>query len=441
MKNNAFTQAHLYGEHGRSEWHTDLVRRSMELIPGGTTTSAVPLLGHEFIIERGEGAYVYDVDNRRYLDFFMGSGPLVLGHAHPRLKAAISRAVDKGTHHLGLHRRTLELTERLVKYVPNAEQVRYASSGTEGTMHALRLARVATGRSEIVKFDGAYHGHHDLVVWSIGKSSRPLPQPSPESAGVEKGVAENVWVLPFNDTVALREFMANHGRRIAAVICEPLQRSIPPLPGFLETLREVTTASGSVLIFDEVVTGFRLATGGAQERYGVVPDLAVMGKAISGGIPMAAIMGTRELMSHFEPGQSLENYSFHCGTFSGYHLGAECAHEVLDVLIEEGGIARLNDLGEFARITLRRTFRDLGIKAQVIGDGSIFETFFTADPIQNQADVRNSDQKFAAAYHRCLYEAGIYKTAVKTYLSTAHGENEIRELASAAEWAVRKLTR
>ena len=441
MNNKRSTAKQIFGEQGRSRAHTDLVHKSMTLIPGGTTTAAVPLPGHEFIIERGEGAYVYDVDDRKYLDYFMGSGPLVLGHAHPKIIKAIARASEKGTHHIGLHRRTLELTERIVAAVPNAEQVRYTASGTEATMHALRLARVATGRSDILKFDGAYHGHHDLVVWSIDKTTNPLPHPSPESAGTEASVADHVWVLPFNDPAAFREFMAENGHKIAAVICEPLQRSIPPLPGFLETLRDVTSDSGSVLVFDEIVTGFRLAAGGAQERYNVVPDLAVIGKALAGGAPLAAVLGSRELMSHFEPGQSVENYSFHCGTFSGFHLGAECAHTVLDVLIDEGGIEYLNMMGENYRQSLRRVFHDLGIDAQVIGDGPVFETFFTALPIKNQEDIRNSDRKFAAAFHRCLYEAGIYKSAVKTYLSTAHGEDEMNELTAAAKWAVKKLTR
>lgn len=423
----------------RSNAHEKLVHAAASLIPGGTTTSATPLPGLEFMIERGDGAYVFDVDGRRYTDFFMGSGPLVLGHAHPRLLAAIERAARNGTMHQGLHRRTVELAQRIVDLVPCADQVRFCASGTEATLHALRLSRVHTGRSKIIKFDGAYHGHHDLAVWSVGSDSNALPAPTPESAGTQEGVAEDVLVAPFNDAEFIRSLMAVQGHGVAAIICEPLQRAISPAPGFLETLRDVCDRYGSVLIFDEIVTGFRLAPGGAQERYGVTPDLATVGKAISGGVPYAAILGARALMDHFDQRQTRENLSFHCGTFSGYYLGAECAHETLDILVDEDGIGRLNELGELAREATRQCFRDLEKDVQVCGDGALFEIYFTQQPIRNQADVRRADPAYAKAFHRKLLEAGIYKSSVKAYLGLAHSQAEIEAYTDACRWAVKTL--
>ncbi len=274
-----------------SDDHSDLIQRSQDTLPGGTTTSVVPPKGLEFIVDHGKGAYLYDVDGRRYLDFFMGAGPLVLGHAHPRIVAAIRDNAHKGTHHFGLHKRTLELAERLVKYVPSAEMVRFTSSGSEATFHAMRLARAVTGRAGIVKFDGAYHGHHDLAVWSYEQTPTQIPAPTAESRGIQLGVAEDMTVLPFNDIAAIRETLRARPDHFAAVICEPHQRALPPLPGFLEALREACDRAGTVLIFDEIVTGFRLAAGGGQELYGVVPDLTTLGKAMTGGMTMSALVG------------------------------------------------------------------------------------------------------------------------------------------------------
>ncbi|MEX0956433.1 MAG: aspartate aminotransferase family protein [Rhizobiaceae bacterium] len=423
----------------RSRAHDDLIHTASTLIPGGTTTSAIPVPGLEFIIDRGEGAYVFDVDGRRFADFFMGSGPLVLGHANVRIRTAIERAASAGTTHQGLHRRTVELAARIVDLVPCAEQVRFCTSGTEATLHALRVARVHTGRRKILKFDGAYHGHHDLAVWSIGGDSNSLPSPTPESAGVQHGVAEDILVAPFNDTEFFRTIMDAYSEDVAAVICEPLQRAIPPAPGFLEVVREVCDRSGSVLIFDEIVTGFRLSPGGAQQRYGVTPDLATVGKAIAAGVPYAAILGKKQLMDHFDHRRARECLSFHCGTFSGYYLGAECAHETLDILVNEGGIDRLNELGELARDAARSCFRDLKKDVQVCGDGSLFEVYFTNQKVCNQADIRRSDQVYAKAFHRKLIEAGIYKSSVKAYLSLAHSQAEIDAYTDACKWAVKTL--
>ena len=423
----------------RSERQRRLVDDSKRLFPGGTTCAIIPPEGLEFIIERGEGPYLYDVDGRRYLDFLLGGGPLVLGHAHPRIVDAIAAQATRGTHHMGLTRRAVELVERFVKYVPCAEMVRFTSSGGEATFHALRLARAVTGRQAIIKFDGAYHGHHDLAVWSHEHSPTRAPEPYPESAGIQKGVREEMVVLPFNDSGAVRDALRAQPERFAAVICEPMQRALKPEPGFLETLREECDRSGSVLVYDEVVTGFRLGRGGAQERYGVVPDLAALGKALSGGLPFSALVGKRALMEHLTPGSDGQSFSFHCGTFNGYALGVATSHVTLDALVEEGGVDSLLALGDLAREKVERVFVDAGVPVRVCGDGPILQPFFTDQPVLDHAAVRASDLAYSEALHRKMYEAGIYKSFTKTYLCLAHEEAHLNELANVMAWAAREL--
>lgn len=418
---------------------SDLIKRSHAILPGGTTTSVVPPKGLEFIVDHGEGAYLYDVDGRRYLDFFLGAGPLVLGHAHPRIVATIRDNAHKGTHHFGLHKRTLELAERLVKYVPSAEMVRFTSSGSEATFHAMRLARAVTGRAGIVKFDGAYHGHHDLAVWSYEQTPTQIPAPTAESRGIQRGVAEDITVLPFNDIGAIRETLRDRPDRFAAVICEPHQRALPPLPGFLEALREECDRTGTVLIFDEIVTGFRLAPGGGQELYGVVPDLTTLGKAMTGGMPMSALVGKRNLMEYLDPASSPEKFAFQCGTYNGYYLAAECAHTTLDILVEEGGLARLQELGALARERLEKAFVDAGEPVYMSGQGPMFHPYFSDRPVHNNADIRASNHQKSTAFHLKLLEGGIYKEFVKGYVGLAHTEADMDEFASVALWALRQL--
>jgi glutamate-1-semialdehyde 2,1-aminomutase len=425
----------------RSAAHNELVARAARVIPGGTTNSARHPPGLEFLVERGEGAHLVDVDGRRYLDFVLGGGPLVLGHADPRLQAVVQRATALGGHHYALHRRAVELAERIVRHVPSAEMVRFTASGSEATFHALRLARAVTSRTGIVKFDGAYHGHHDLAVWSFEHSPTHPPDPYPESAGVQRGVASDLVVLPFNDAEAVAQALGAQPGRFAAVICEPFQRAIPPRPGFLEAVRRACDATGTVLIFDEIVTGFRLAPGGAQQRYGVVPDLTTLGKALAGGLPLAALAGQRRFMEHLDPDLGGSGFSFHCGTFNGYLLGVECAHATLDVLLEQGGLARLEELGELAAERLRRACADLGMPVDVTVAGGVFQPYFTDRPVRSAADARAADQVLTAAYHRLLLEAGVYKLAAKGYLGLAHDEGHVEELGEATTWALGRLTR
>lgn len=414
------------------------VAKSKELIPGGSTNSLLPPEGIEFLIDYGEGAYVYDVDGRRYLDFMLGAGPLVLGHSHPRIVETIAKQARRGTQFFGLADRAVSLAERLVSHIPSAEMVRYTSSGSEATFHSLRLARAVTGRRKFIKFDGAWHGHHDLAVFSFELSPTQVPTPYAISRGIQEGIKDDVLVLPFNDAKMLKEIMAAHAYEFAAVICEPMQRTIKPVPGFLETLREECDRYKTVLIFDEVVTGMRLAPGGAQEKYGVTPDLTTVGKAMGGGMPISAIVGRREFMQHLDPNSRADQYSFHCGTFNGHPLGIECSHTTLDVLIEEGGINQISALGDYAREKMRETFKKLGVTAQITGDGPVFHFYFTDEPVNDHAAVRRSNIALSDAIHRKIYENGIYKNFSKAYVSVAHNEDHIDQLADALSWSYRE---
>lgn len=423
----------------RSGRQVELVARAKELLPGGTTNSIYPPDGLEFVVKRGEGPYLIDIDGRRFLDFLIGGGPLILGHAHPRLVAALQESVLRGTHHFELTDRTIELADRLVGYLPSAEAVRYTSSGSEATFHALRLARAVTGKSGYIKFDGAYHGHHDLAAWNYEDAPAGAPAPHAGSDGIQPGVESDIIVLPYNDAEAVATALEAESQRVAAIIVEPYQRALTPVPGFLQRLRELADEHNVILIFDEVVTGFRTGPGGAQEKEGVTPDLTALGKAISGGLPLSALVGRRDLMEHLNELNHGGAFSFHCGTFNGYLHAVEAAHVTLDIVVEEEGWKRLDELGAYAREMLRATYRDLGVTAQVSGRGPLFHAYFTDQPVTNAADVRASDLAFNKAIHGKIREAGIYKSTPKGYVCLAHTEAHIDELGRAISWAVQEL--
>lgn len=429
----------LLGPDSRSDEHNAWLEKARKLIPGGTTNSVTPPAGLEFLIDGGEGVHLHDVDGRRYLDFVIGAGALILGHAHPRLVETIRAQASKGSHHFALRRRTVELAERLVHYVPCAEMVRFCSSGTEATFHAIRLSRAVTGRLGVVKFDGAWHGHHDFGSVSLEHSPTVIPHPYPVSAGIEPAILNDMVILPFNDAAALRETLRREPERFACVICEPMHRTIRPVPGFLETLREECDRAGVILIFDEVVSGFRLAAGGAQAKYGVTPDLATLGKALSSGMPVSAIVGKRPVMDHMTPGSDPRHYDFHCGTLNGFALGIECAHATLDILVEEGGIAALARIGDYARERVGRTLADHKIDFVMAGDGPIFQPYYTRTPVRDHRDVRASDLKFNAAVHRHMYAAGIYLLPNKSYLSLQHGEAHVNQYCDVMSWAIGRV--
>jgi glutamate-1-semialdehyde 2,1-aminomutase len=348
---------------------------------------------------------------------------------------AVARAMAAGGHHFAPHRRAIELAERITALVPSAEMVRFTASGSEATFHALRLARVATGRAGIVKFDGGYHGHHDLGSWSFEWTPTVPPTPTPESAGIQAGLEDDIVALPFNDPAAIGALLAAEPTRFAAVILEPIQRAIPATHEFLQAVRDACSRTGTVLIFDEIVTGFRCAPGGAQEQSGVVPDLTTLGKALGGGVPIAALVGRRSLMEHLDPALGREARSFHCGTFNGYLLGVEAAHATLDLLIDGGGIEELDRLSRRAGDALRRAFADAAVPAVVLDGSGLFQPYIGQGPIRRASDVRATDHEALVRWHHELLALGVYKLEAKGYVSLVHEDRHFEALEVAAREA------
>ena len=291
------------------------------------------------VIERGEGPYLYDVDGRRYIDYLLGSGPALLGHARPEIVRAVQQQAAKGLTFYALNEPIVRLAEAMIDTIPCAERVKFTSSGTEATFYAMRIARAYSGKSKILKFEGGFHGVNDYALMSAhSQTQTAYPTPIPDSAGIAPGVEEEMLIARWNDFEMFEELFAKHAHELAAVICEPLQRAIMSAPDFLRHVREVTERHGVLLIFDEIVTGFRLAYGGAQDKYGVTPDLATYGKALSGGFPLAAVAGRRDVMRLADPGRGAdaEPLAVAAGTMNGNPVGAAAGLASLDILAQPG---------------------------------------------------------------------------------------------------------
>jgi glutamate-1-semialdehyde 2,1-aminomutase len=287
----------------RSAQETQLLDRAKQRLPGGVLGTSRYADDVGFVVKHGKGSKIYDVSGREYIDYVMASGPMVLGHAHPAVVAAVRQQLEAGTTYFMVTEPIIELAEEICRAVPCAEQVRFTSTGSEATFFALRVARTARGRDKILKFEGGYHGANDYAMMSSSpRSPKAFPAPVPDSSGIPHAIEAEVLIAPYNDLATVEGIVATHADELAAVIIEPFQRLIPPQPGFLQGLREITRRHGILLVFDEVVTGFRLAYGGAQEYYGVVPDIACVGKIVGGGFPLAAVCASADLMRPFDPG-------------------------------------------------------------------------------------------------------------------------------------------
>jgi glutamate-1-semialdehyde 2,1-aminomutase len=416
--------------------------RALRSIPGGVNSPARAfgaVGGHPLVIDRGEGAFLIDVDGNRLLDYVGSWGPLILGHAHPEVVAAVEQALVKGTSFGAATPLEAELAEMVIEAVPSIEQVRMVNSGTEATMSAIRLARGFTGRDRIVKFAGCYHGHVDSLLVKAG--SGVLTHGSPSSPGVPDGCTSDTLCLEFNDLQALDDVFTREGDQIAAVIAEPVVGNmgvVLPAAGFLEMAQSLCRKCGALLILDEVMTGFRLAYGGAQERLGIRPDLTTLGKIIGGGLPVGAYGGRADVMAKMSPIGPV----YQAGTLSGNPLAMACGIATLRVLKRTNPYARLE--AETSRLARGLSFaaEEAGIPYSVAQIGSMFTLFFNAEPVTNYTIATRCDTRRFARYFWGMLERGIYLPASQfeaNFVSTAHSQQDIDRTISAAREAMAEL--
>lgn len=400
-----------------------LIEQARRVLPGGTFGN----LPAEVILKEGKGGHIYDEAGREYVDFLLGSGPMFIGHAHPEVTAAVQAQVPLGTTFFGNNRHGIALAEAIVDAVPCAEQVRFVCSGTEADLYAMRAARAFRKRDKILKFEGGYHGMSDYALVSLApKNPGNFPRGTLDSAGIPKSVADEMVVAAFNDIDMVRSLIEEQKDELAGVIVEPFQRLIPPRPGFLQALREVTAEHGIPLIFDEVVTGFRFAYGGAQEYYGVTPDLCTLGKIVGGGFALAAIAGRADIMKHFDRlAMTDEDFIFQVGTLSGNPVAAVAGLATLDVLKRPGTYEGVFANGRRLMDTLSELLKKHGFKAQVIGEPPLFDIIFTEQPVKDYRDTLKADTGMLKRFNQALRARGIMKGDSKYYVSVAHTQADI----------------
>ena len=407
--------------------------RALRLFPGGSNGEYGIPEGDAPVMDHGTGCRVWDTAGREYLDMTMAWGSALVGHAHPKVLEAANSASARGANFAAVTRPMVELAERIVDLSPCVDQIRFVASGTEATMLCLRAARAATGRSKILKFEGAYHGQHPEGIASlVGNEPPDMPNSDPSGTGAP-WVQRDVLVAPYNDLTATERILNQHGGELAAVIVEPLHRCIPPVDGFLQGLREATSRHGIVLVFDEVVTGFRLAFGGAQEYYGVSPDLVAYGKGLGGGFPIGAYGGQVDIMETVNeqryPGP---NYAWSASTTGGNPVSSAAALAALEIFREPGFYERLHSLGKQLRNALGQVLDRVDVTAQVLGDGPLAQAVFLDRPVLSHRDWLSADRQRGRAVMLELLRLGVFLNPMgtKLYLSLAHGENEIEELAT-----------
>jgi glutamate-1-semialdehyde 2,1-aminomutase len=413
----------------------ELFQKALSLMPGGVNSPVRAFRavgGDPVFIARGQGSRVTDVDGASYIDYVLSWGPLVLGHAHPEVVEALTRVLQGGTSYGACTPAEVELAERIREAFPSIERVRLVSSGTEATFSGLRVARAATRREKVLKFEGCYHGHADGLLVKAGSGVATFGLP--DSPGVPRAVAELTITLPFNDLTALDEAFRVHRNELAAVIVEPVAGNmgcVPPQPGFLQRLRTLSAEQGTVLILDEVMTGFRVAYGGAQELYQIQPDMTTLGKIIGGGLPVGAYGGKAVLMDLVAPAGPV----YQAGTLSGNPLALTAGLKTLEVLRRPGTYPRLETLSDKLAKGLARAAARAAVPLQVNRVGSMLTAFFTSEPVTDYASAKKADTAAFGRFFHSLLNQGVYFPPSQfeaAFLSTAHSETDIAETIQAA---------
>ncbi|MEZ5747280.1 MAG: aminotransferase class III-fold pyridoxal phosphate-dependent enzyme [Paracoccaceae bacterium] len=399
-----------------------LADRARAVLPAGGLGNFDPSI----FIREGRGSRVWDEDGREYVDYLIGSGPMLLGHGHPEVLEAVAEQLPRGMTFFANNAAAVDLAEEICRAVACAEQVRFLASGGEADMYAMRLARAATGRDKILKFEGGYHGMSAEAQMSLAPTRLVnFPQAVPDSAGIPEAVRAGMLIAPFNDLDYLDSLLAEHGADIAGLIVEPLQRIIPPLPGFLQAVRGLCDRYGIVLIFDEVVTGFRFAYGGAQEEYGVTPDLCTLGKIIGGGFPLAAVAGRKDIMDHFDKAAvGADRWLMMLGTLSGNPAAAVAGLKTMEILRRDGAYGRLRAHGERLQAMFARHLDAAGIDHRIVGHPMLFDVVFTDRNVRSYRDVAAADTQRSAAFNAALRTNGIFKSPGKVYPCLALTEED-----------------
>jgi len=421
----------------------ELLSDASKYLAGGVLHHATALRDRPpIIVARASGSRIWDVSGNSYIDYYMGSASLPLGHAHPEVIQAVSEQEALGTHSFELTPPAIELAKLIVEMVPGAERIKYATSGTEAVLAAVRAARALTGRVKILKFEGAYHGSHDPVLWGYRpKRASNYPVAEADSLGVPAEYGEHVLVAPYNDTDATIAIIEEFKSELAAVVAEPMLGNIEPRTGFLQAIRDLTTRHQIPLIFDEVVTGFRLAPGGAQEYYGVVPDITALGKSLGGGYPIGAIGGRADLMELFSPASvNAGRLVRHVGTHSGNPVSCAAAVATLTVLRRPGAYQRLHAVGQRLADGLRSIVKTQGIESYIVNVGPMVDIWFTAKPMRTYADYRLADSVKATKFKLALLDRGIWSPpGMKMFLSLAHTDDDIDQTIAVAKDAMATL--
>jgi glutamate-1-semialdehyde 2,1-aminomutase len=412
-----------------AELSSEFFTRACKVIPAGVNSPvrAFRSVGDTgpFFVERGEGANLFDVDGREYIDYVCSWGPLILGHNPPGLSRALDQAIGRGVSYGAATPQEVEMAELLVKIVPSLEMVRLVNSGTEAAMSAIRLARGFTGRNKVIKFEGCYHGHGDSFLVKAGSGGATFGVP--DSAGVPPELSKLTITVPFNDTAAIEDALRAEGRAVAAVIIEPVAANmgvVPPAPGFLQRLKELCESYGVLLIFDEVITGFRLASGGAQEYFKIKPDLTCLGKIIGGGLPVGAFGGRVEIMEKLSPLGPV----YQAGTLSGNPLSVAAGLFTLKSLVENPPYRSLEEKAKRLEEGFRKNLESLGLKASLNRVGSMLTLFFTEGPVVDFATARKSDTAAFGRYFHGMLRRGVFVAPSQfeaCFISTALTEEQI----------------
>ncbi len=415
-------------EISRSEREMALVAMARRVLPGGSFGN----LASDIVIGEGRAGRVWDVSGNEYVDFLLGSGPMFIGHAHPDVVAAVQAQIPLGVTFFANSEPGIRLAAAIVDAVPCADKVRFTSTGTEADVYAMRVARAYRGRDKVLKFEGGFHGMSEYSLQSLSpKRPGNFPQAMPDSPGIPRSVSGDMLIAPFNNADLAASLIREHREELAAVIVEPFQRLLRPRPGFLQALRAVTTECGIPLIFDEIVTGFRFAYGGAQEYYGVIPDICTLGKIVAGGFPLAAVCGRADIMRHFDRGEVGDDVLPQIGTLSGNPVASVAGLATLEVLRVGGTYDRVFAVGRRLMDALAGMIRDRGLPAQVIGEPVLFDIIFAEGEIRDYRSGLRQDADALRRFNLALRNEGVLKGDTKFYVSTAHDEDDVTKTLAA----------